>query len=227
MNKSIVVMKHELKALFRSWTLPFAAVIFIAFGIYFTHAIQDPEAFSLVLPIISLTPIIFLPIIALPNQFVVEKKEKCIEALLSTPLTAKDIWIGKVATSTIVSYIISLLMFVGAAIAFSMKSQVIFLSPVGLFIVLLLNPAIGFTLIGIFGAIDMATAYETLGHFALFVVFFGYVYGLTPALKFLSRFSLSTEHMILIFCCAVLIVLGLIVLWLSNLLTEERVVRSE
>lgn len=227
MSKSVVVMKHELKALFKSWTLPFAAVIFVAFGIYFTHTIQNPEAFYLVLPIISLTPIIFLPIIALPNQFVVEKKEKCIETLLSTPLTAKDIWIGKVAASTITSYIISLLMSLGAVITFFIESQVFILSPAGLFIILLLNPAIGFTLIGIFGAIDMATAYETLGHFALFVVFFGYVYGLTPALKFLSRFSLSTEHMILIFCCAVLIVLGLIVLWLSKLLTEEKVVRSE
>jgi hypothetical protein len=118
-------------------------------------------------------------------------------------------------------------MFLGATIAFFVKSQLIAISPIGLLIVLFVNPVIGFTLIGIFGVIDLITPYETLGHVALFFLFFAYIYGITPALKFLSRFSLSTEHMVLIFCGVVLIILCSVTFWLSRLLTEERVARSE
>lgn len=227
MNNIKVVARHELRNILKQWTTLFVLGLFVVMGVIFVYELPPSLPLEIFLPFLSLAPIIFFPIVAVSQLFVLEKKNGSIEALFSTPLTVKDIWIGKVISSTFVAYIISLLMSLTVVITAHLRGLPIPLSPVSLAIILLINPMIGGTIIGIFGIIQLITSHETIGHFVLFVIFFGYVYGFTPLTRLLSNSSIPPQYIFLFVDVIIVVALSIATLLLSKLLTEERVVMNE
>jgi ABC-type transport system involved in multi-copper enzyme maturation permease subunit len=229
-NLAFVVAKHELRSILKLWILLLVMVFFAtAAGVIFAERFSsDPNSFQILLPFLSLAPMIFFPIIVIPYQFTMEKSERCIESLFSTPLTAKDVCAGKVIASTLLAYITSLIMTLVMVISIYLRYDSLIPLPLStLTIILVINPITGGSLIGIFGIIQLINPSEIIGRLVLFAVFFGYCYCFTHFVNLLSNFSIPPQYMLLASTSIMAMALSFIALSLAKLLTEERVIKSE
>jgi len=229
-NLAFVVAKHELRSILKLRILLLVMVLFAtAVGVISAEKFSsDPDSFQILLPFLSLLPMIFFPVFVIPYQFTMEKSERCIESLFSTPLTAKDVWAGKVIASTLFTYITSLIVPLVVIISIYLRYDSLISLPLStLTIILVINPIIGGSLIGIFGIIQLITSSEFIGKLVLMALFLGYIYGLPHFVKLMSNSSISSQYMLLASTSIMAMALSFVALSLAKLLTEERVVKSE
>jgi ABC-2 type transport system permease protein len=155
---------------------------------------------------------------------IIEKARRTLESLLATPVSLRQIWIGKSLAVTLPSVIISLVVAFAAITALNFifvvprVGHVIFPDPVSILTAIVFIPVVTFFIVAIVGFLQLVIFNPRIANFA-FTVIFLVVYFTT----ILGNASVPNLNYIFI---GVAGVLGIATLILSRFLDKEKVVLS-
>jgi len=160
------------------------------------------------------------------TSIVMDKAKRTLESLLATPLSLRQIWLGKSLAVALPSLLISLSV---SFIAIIVLNVVVISPKVDTFIVpgtlsivtsLIITPLVTFFVVAIVSFLQLTTANPRIANLAFTVIFVGiYIY-----LQTISKPTV-TWYFALIYLSAMLVLVGIMAL-LDRILTKEKVVLS-
>ncbi len=230
MGPTLIIAQKEIKEIMgNSGTLltGLAFSVFFAFSRGFVSL--QPQASQPVLDstIFFLAPAIglFMAYINAAQVFMVEKRDRIIETLLCSPVTLRQVWLGKVLGVTFYPYLLGILtslMVVGIGTFFA--GHVLVPGRQMIFYVLVVVPVFIAAYSGIMGFSQLLLGMREnrIVNFALFVPSFAVLYGVGISIAGPGGVSTTQIGLFLAGSLAVL----LITAWLGRFLSKERIVTT-
>jgi len=186
-NRTLIVAGKELSEIFRDKRSVGVSVFFaLFFSIMYSLRFMDIENLMNVsmidTSVFFLTTAVgfFVVYMSTSQIFLREKMEKVIETVMCTPLTLREIWLGKILAVSTFSYLLSIFTALVIVVASSLFSGS-FLFPVVavLFHVFIVVPVFTAAIAGLMGFLQlyMGLRENRILNFILFVPVFGALYG--------------------------------------------------
>lgn len=202
-------------------------LIFTYIGMYSMFVLKDATQKTtysnlidnMVLYVAFLTTI-YIGYILTSQLFYKEKTNKTIETLLCTPLDLKSIWLGKIIAIFSIAYLISLLFGLGTlfVINFNLSTKMI-PSTIGLFLIFIVLPLLGFAVFGILGFINLWLLKPYIVNIASLLIFIAIVTSVGNNLTAISL-NWSLTSMLLGFSLLLLLITGSCIRFLN----KERII---
>jgi ABC-2 type transport system permease protein len=157
---------------------------------------------------------------------VVEKAKRNLESLMVTPVSLKQIWLGKTLAVTLPSVIIGLGVSIIVYSALNIMKVIpetgsfLFPGPLAIISALILVPLLIFTIVSLVIYLQLTIANPRFANFIFLGIFFLLFFGINA----LAGFGITTNYALIYLGVAVLC--GIVSLLLSPTLTKERVLLS-
>ncbi len=225
MNKIFIIAGKEIKELLTTRTILVMSILFPvifgisggAFGGQRTAASLDGSIFFL-----SITVAVFMAYSSTAQIFLVEKSIGVIETLMCTPVTLRQIWLGKTLAATVPSYLSGVLAAVFVVVSQGITGRALML-PGAIVIahVFIVVPALVMPFIGLvgFGQLLLGMRENRLLNLVLFIPVFAALYASGYTLG--GRLTISWVYPVALFAASILLT-GLTFL-LSRFLSKERI----
>jgi ABC-2 type transport system permease protein len=245
MKKLWVIAKKDIRESFRSRsTYLYIVILFVLSFSYFssygarmdTIIAQNPSnetirqasqdilnSFASTLPMLFS---IWVCTIFATYSVVVEKAKRNLESLMVTPVSLKQIWLGKTLAVTLPSVIIGLGVSIIVYAALNVMKVVpetgsfLFPGPLAIISALILVPLLIFTIVSLVIYLQLTIANPRFANFIFLGIFFLLFFGINA----LAGFGITTNYALIYLGVAVLC--GIVSLLLSPTLTKERVLLS-
>jgi ABC-2 type transport system permease protein len=231
MSRVMVVARKEVMQLVKSRNVMLSAFLFVVvFGIFTGPAVisstggpeqvMDTLGFYLVL-----TLGIFMGYLFTAQVFLREKQEGVIETLLCSPLSLRELWLGKVVGVTIpgavLTYIAAILIIIAGSVftGFTLIPSI----PV-LFHIIVVVPAFIAAASGLMGLVQFILGMRE-NQILNFIIIFGIIFLISFTREFIGpAFAVTWAVVGAAFGLALLILLG--TSWLTRFLSRERIVTT-
>jgi len=245
MKKMWVIAKKDIFEAFRSRSTYFYIAIIIVLSIIqiinyggqienvAKNTLSQSDFIDQVRPLLD-SALVFFPLlfaiwvctIFATYAVIVEKSKRNLESLMATPVSLKQIWLGKTLAVTIPAVIIGIIISVVIYLAFNMAyiSQYAggFVVPSAFSIVtaLIIDSALVFTIVAIVVYLQLVISNPRFANFVFIGIFFVLFFGVTALVQVGVTVSLSYYYL------GALIVFGWVAFLLSRFLTREKVILS-
>jgi ABC-2 type transport system permease protein len=245
MDKVWIIAKKDIKEAFQSkltylyivvlclLTLPYFQVVrkslnnLIGVGASSTELRPIAQSFvNIATYTLPLTLAMMICIFFTNTSIVMDKAKRTLESLLATPLSLRQVWLGKSLAVALPSLLISLPV---SCIAIIVLNVVVIEPKVNTFIIpgalpivisLLITPLVTFFVVAIVSFLQLTTANPRIANLAFSVIFVGiYIY-----LQTISNPTV-TWYFALIYLSAMLVLVG-VTAFLDRVLTKEKVILS-
>ncbi len=232
MKLHLVIASKELKELLANRsTVITALVVSVFFGIVYSMTLGEEGTAGGIISVdgtlffLSVMLGIFMSFSLTGHVFYKEKNDRIIETLLSTPVTIRQIWLGKIIGVSVLSYLLTLFSIVLLVVIASARNSSPILPgwPVMAHIFLVV-PVFTCAFVGINGLAQLALGMRENRFFGVlfFIPLFAGLYGIGHAVG--SIITITWLYVGLVFAFAVLVI-GFLS-FLVNLLSRERIVTT-
>ena len=187
MNRTLIVAGKELSEIFKDKRSVGISIFFaLFFSIIYSMRFLDIENLMNVSMIdtsvffLSTAVGFFVVYMSTSQIFLREKMDKVIETVMCTPLTLREIWLGKVLAVTTFSYLLSIFTALVIVVASSVFSGSLLLPVVAVFFhVFIVVPVFAAAIAGLMGILQlyMGLRENRILNFIIFVPVFGALYG--------------------------------------------------